>query len=383
MTLATATPFASFDVTDGAQQRDISPVLQDAIFYDLNILSALNVAFNDPVFDTTHYWNEEQLNSDQVTLSAASAASTATALSVSAGNGTRLHVGDLLYDSAINSAEIMQITSVSTDALTVTRGYNSTVAASIATSATLNLVRSEQEGSDIGSDKTLNPTVRSNFTHIFAGAYDLLVSGSQIARKMATNEYQDFVARQLQARANEVKIGLSRAVLYSEKSASAGSDTVYRTMGGLRGWIRDNSGVTDSTSSAANYATLNSLNKSVVDKGVMPNLLLIGTDLVGSVAGIDSSNRRLLESDGGVGYQVQQVMLNQTNMVDVVIDPRVKTGDLFLLDKSRIAVRPLNSRALFVIAATDFVDGRKRRILGEWTVEFRNPQAAAYGSNKT
>src|SRR5690242_15674441 len=107
MTLNTASPFASFDVTDGAQQRDISPVLQDAIFYDLNILSALNVAFNDPVFDTTHYWNEEQLNSDQVTLSSASAASTATALSVSAGNGARLHVGDLLYDSAINSTEIM------------------------------------------------------------------------------------------------------------------------------------------------------------------------------------------------------------------------------------------------------------------------------------
>lgn len=383
MALNASTPFASFDVTDGAQIRDISPVLQDAIFYDLNILSALNVAFDSPVFDTTHYWNEEQLNSDQVSLSSASAASTATALSVSAGHGARLHVGDLLYDNASGSTEVMQITAVSTDALTVTRGYNSTTAASIAASATLNLIRAEQEGSDIGSDKTLNPTVRSNYTQIFAGAYDLLVSGSQIARKMATNEYQDFVARQLQARANEVKIGLSRAILYAEKSSSAGSDSVYRTMNGLRAWARDNSGVTDSTSSAANYATLNALNKSVVDKGVMPNTLIIGTDLVGSVAGIDSSNRRLLESDGGVGYQVQQVMLNQTNMVDVIIDPRVKTGDLFLLDKSRVQVRPLNGRALFVIAATDFVDGRKRRILGEWTLEARNPQAIAYGYNKT
>ena len=382
MTLNAATPFASFDVTDGAQIRDISPVLQDAIFYDLNILSSLNIAFNDPVFDTTHYWNEEQLNSDQV-LANASVASNATSIVLSSGNGARVHVGDLLYDNAAGSTGVWQVTSISTDTLTVTSAYNSTASQSIATGATLNLVRAEQEGSDIGSDKTLNPTVRSNTTQIFAGAYDLLVSGSQIARKMATNEYQDFVARQLQARANEVKIGLSRAILYSEKSSSAGSDSVYRTMNGLRAWCRDNSGVTDSTSSAANYATLNALNKSVVDKGVMPNTLLIGTDLVGSVAGIDSSNRRLLESDGGVGYQVQQVMLNQTNMVNVIIDPRVKTGDLFLLDKSRIAVRPLNGRALFVIAATDFVDGRKRRILGEWTLEARNPQAIAYGSNKT
>jgi hypothetical protein len=382
MALAAASPFASFDVTDGAQQRDISPVLQDAIFYDLNILSALNVDFGNPVFDTTHYWNEEALQADTVTVSG-SVASTGTSVVLVAGNGARAHLGDLLYDTAANSTEVMQITSVSTDTLTVTRTYNSTVAASIADAAVLALIRSEQEGSDIGADKTLGPTVRNNYTQIFAGAYDLLVTGSQIARKMATNEYQDFVARQLQARANEVKIGLSRAVLYSEKSSSAGSDSVYRTMNGLRAWIRDNSGVVNTTSSAANYALLNLVNKSVVDLGVMPNLLLIGTDLVGSIAGIDSGNRRMLESDQKSGYAVQQIMLNQTNMVDVVIDPRVKPGDFFLIDKSRFSARPLNGRALFVIAATDFVDGKKRRILGEWTCEVRNPQAGAYARNKT
>jgi hypothetical protein len=382
MALAASAPFASFDVTDASQHRDISPVLQDAIFYDLNALSTLNVDFGNPVFDTTHYWNEEALQSDTVTVSG-SATSTATSIVLASGHGARAHVGDLLYDTAINSTELMQITAISTDTLTVVRTYHSTVAASVADAATLALIRAEQEGSDIGADKTLGPTVRSNYSQIFAGAYDLLVSGSQIARKMATNEYQDFVARQLQARANEVKIGLSRAILYSESSSVAGSDTVYRTMNGLRAFIRDNSGIVDSTSSAANYALLNLVNKSVVDKGVMPNLLLIGTDLVGSIAGIDSSNRRMAESDQGAGYAVQQIMLNQTNMVDVVIDPRVKTGDFFLLDKNRVAVRPLNGRALFVIAATDFVDGKKRRILGEWTTEVRNPQAAAYARNKT
>jgi hypothetical protein len=200
---------------------------------------------------------------------------------------------------------------------------------------------------------------------------------------MATTEYQDFLNRQLQARVTEMKIGMSRALLYSEKSASAGSDTVYRTTLGLNGWIRDNSGVLDSASSAANYANLNANNKSVVDKGVFPNTLIIGTDLVGSIAGIDSSNRRMLESDRVAGYAVERVLLNQGNEVDVIIDARVKTGDYFLVDRARGGMRPLNGRAMFVVAATDFKDGKQRRVIAEWGVECRNPQAAAFVSNKT
>lgn len=382
MALASADLFAAFDVTDGAQARDISPVLEDAIFYDLNLLGALNVDFGNPVEDVIYYWNEEQLQADTVTMSA-SAASTGTALAFTTNHGNRVHIGDLLYDTTINSTERMQVTATAASAATVTRGYNSTAAASIASDAVLAIIRAEQEGSGIGSDKTLNPTVRNNHTQIFAGTYDLLISGSQLARKMATNEYRDFLARQLAARAIELKIGMSRAVLYSEKSSSVGSDSVYRTFAGAVNWIRDNSGVTNASSEALSLSVLNAHNKSVVDKGVFPDLLVIGTDLVGSVAGIDSTVRRLRESDKQVGYTVNEIMLAQGNMVQVVVDARVKTGDAFLLRREKVSPRPLVGRGMFVIAATDFTDGKKRRILGEWGLEFRNPEAAAYLRNKT
>ncbi len=381
MALNAVNLFAAFDVTDGAQERDISPILEEAIYYDLNLLGALSVAFDSPVQDIIHYWNEEQLNADTVTMGA-SAASTDTALTLTTNHGNRTHVGDLLYDTAINSTEVMQITATAASAVTVTRTYNSTVAAAIASNAVLALIRVEQEGSDIGGDKTLNPTVRNNNTHIFS-TYDLQITGSQLARKMATNEYQDFLARQLAARAIELKIGMTRAYLYSEKSSSTGSDTVYRSMAGLRNWFRDNSGVVDSGSSAANYANLNANNQTIVNKGVFPDTLVIGTDLVGSIAGIDSSNRRLRESDTQAGYVVQEVLLNQGNMVQVVVDSRVKTGDYFLFQNSKIRCRPMNGRGMFVIAGADWVDGKKRRILAEWTQEVRNPEAGCYARNKT
>lgn len=374
--------FASFGITDGAQTRDISEVLADAIYYDLHLLGNLNVDFASPAMDVTHYWNEDLLNSDTVTVSG-SVTSTATSVVLATGHGARVHVGDLIYDTTSGSTEVMQVTAISTDTLTVTRTYNSTVAAVIADQAVLALIRAEQEGSDIGTDKSLTPTVRTNYTHIFAGAYDLKVSGSQLARKMATVQMQDFVGRQLENRAIELKIGLSRAILYSEKSASAGSQTVYRTMAGLRNWVRDNSGITNSASAALSYANLNTYNKSSVDKGVFSDMLVIGTDLVGSVTGYDSGNRRLLESDRVAGYTIQEVLLNQGNSVRVVVDPRVKTGDAFLLSSERITVVPLNGRGMFVIAAVDFTDAKKRRVLGEWTMEVRNPEAQTYLYNKT
>jgi hypothetical protein len=378
MALQSTAFFASFDVTDGVQERDISPVLSKAIFYDMNLLGALSPDFASPVTDTTYRWNDDKLNSELVTIDG-SATSTATTLTVDSGHG--VHIGDNLYDTVLNSTEIIEVTATAATQLTVVRTRNSTTATSLADNAVLGVIRVEQEGSDIGADRTKQPDVLTNYTHIFS-TYDLLITGSQLARKMATNELQDFFAHQLANRAIEMKINMSRGFLYSEPS-TAGSDTVYRSMKGLRSLINNNSGVSNASSEALAYSVLNLHNKAVVDKGVFPDLLVIGTDLVGSVAGIDSSVRRLRESDSQVGYTVQEVLLNQGNLVQVVVDSRVKAGDAFLLSKERIKPKPLNGRGMFVIDAKDFSDGKKARILGEWTLEFRNPEAAAYLRNKT
>lgn len=120
MALAAADIFAAFDVTDGAQERDISPILSKAIFYDLNLLGALNVDFGSPVEDTTYRWNDDALNGDTA-LTDASAASNGTTVSVADGHG--IHIGDLLYDTAINSTELMQVTATATGNVTVVRAH--------------------------------------------------------------------------------------------------------------------------------------------------------------------------------------------------------------------------------------------------------------------
>jgi hypothetical protein len=389
MALQTSGPFASFDITDGSQIRDISATLEEALLFDFHFLEHIqrNILWNDPAEDPQIWWNEDALNPDTVTLSAASAASTATTLNLASGHGLRVHVGDYLVDQASGSTEVIQVTAIATDALTVVRTINSTVAASITTSATLSLQRVEQESSDISADKTVAPTVRSNYMQIIAGAFELQISGRQLARRMATDALKDQVAHQIANRSKEFKRSLTRSLFYSER-VGPGTDSAYASMGGLRYWIRDNGGVVNSTSGAllmlgSASSTVDSMNKTIVDQGEYPDTFVIGTDLVNSVNSTDSSNRRMLESEVQAGYMVQGVRLAQGNVVDIIVDPRCKPGDFFLLCKDKINPKPFIGRGMFTIAATDFTDATKRRLLGDWSLELRNPTVHGYGYSKT
>ena len=387
MALQSVANFASYDLTDGAQIRDISPILADALYYDLHLMGALNVDFGSPATDIQHWWNEDLLNADTVTGTSVYNSATTT-VNVTAGQGTRVHVGDLLV--ARNNADTtgtvgltLQVTAIATDALTTAWVASGATSTSASFTPSFAIIPGEQEFSDFSVDKTLSPTVRSNYTQIFAGRYDVGISGSELARQKATTALQDEVAHQLANRAIEMKIALSRAALYSVK-VGPGSDTQYRYFGGLRYWNSSSggTGIRDTASGTFSYSYLNTQNKSIVDLGKFPDTLVVGTDLVGSITGYDSTNRRLVESDRVVGYTVQQVVLNQGNTVNIVVDPRCNTGDAFLFENSQITLKPLQGRGMFVIAAVDFTDGRKRRVLGEWTMEVRNPESTGYFSSK-
>src|SRR5690349_9798557 len=130
MALQASNPLATFDITDGSQIRDISALLQEALLFDFHFLERIqnNIAWDDPATDPQIWWNEDALNPDTVTTSA-SATSTATSLTLSSGHGKRAHIGDLMIDNAAGSTEVIQITDIVTDTLTIARTINSTVAA--------------------------------------------------------------------------------------------------------------------------------------------------------------------------------------------------------------------------------------------------------------
>lgn len=379
MALASVSNFASFDVVANTSIQDISAFLSEALILEFDLLGdGLTVDLADPVDQRIWYWNQENLNSNQGTVSG-SITSVATSLVLSTGHGARFAIGDLIYVDAINTTEVMQVTAISTDTLTITRGFNSTAQASIADAATVVRMPASQEFSDYGTSRVSTPTAYSNRTQIVEGG-DIGISGSTLAINMATQAYD--VARQIALRVTELKRYWSTIALYGELSG-APSDTVYGSTGGFRYWARDQGGIVNTTSEALAWGTLNTDNLTGVNRGSFADTLVIPPGLVGSLVGIDSSLRRVYETDKKVGYTVNVVTLAQGNDVKVIVDGRVKTGDYFMYSKANVRLRPLMNRGMFVIAATDFTDGVKRRVLSEMGVEVRQPTVMIYGRNKT
>lgn len=384
MALSSVSAFATFDQNAHVNKVDISPFLSEALIYDFHALGHFGMPMDNPVTDITYYWHEDTLNSDTLTL-AISLGTTDTSITYAAS--TAPHVGDLVTVQGVtnNNFEVMQITAVnSTTNSTVSRGYAATTAASIAVSGTVVLQRTEQEFSDLGADASLNPTTRTNYTSIIPGR-DLQISGSQLARNMAASAMQDQVAHQLKNRLTEWKRSVTRSLLYSP-AMGPGSDSAYRSFGGIRYWTStaNQSGMIYSTAGTFGLTALNSVNTAAIEQGADgADTLLIGTGLVNSVNGIDATNRQLLESDKQVGYMVTRVLLGQGNAVDVVVDARVQQGHAFLLRKDQVKMRPMQGRALFTLAGSDWVDGVKRRILGEWGCEIRNPETIGWFRNQS
>lgn len=384
MALASVSGFATFDQTANVNVLDISPFLSEALIYDFHALGHFGMPMENPVDDITYYWLEDALNSDTLTLTI-SLGTTDTSITYSAS--TAPHVGDLVTVQGVtnNNFEVMQITTVnSTTNSTVSRGYAATTAASVATTSSLVLQRTEQEFSDIGSDASVNPTVRTNYTSIITGR-DLQISGSQLARNMAASAMQDQVAHQLKNRLTEWKRSVTRSLFYSP-AMGPGTDSAYRSFGGLRYWASTAAATNMIYSTAGTFGltALNTVNTAAIDAGDDgADTLVIGTGLVGSVNAIDATNRQLLESDKQVGYMVTRVLLGQGNAVDVVVDARVQQGHAFLLRKDQVRFRPLNGRALITIAGSDWIDGVKRRILGEWGLEVRNPESVGWFRNQS
>jgi hypothetical protein len=382
MALSTTSFLASFNITDKTQEYDISPVLLAALMNDTGVLGIMPV--KQPTVDTTHYWNEIALGSGQITVDATGYNSVATTVNLLAGNGalSGIRVGALVKNLAGGDIdpEVAQVTNVATDALTVVRGYQGTSAttATFAANAVLNIIASPlQEGSDIQADSSKLPTVNSNYTQIFERS--VLITRNQMKRPMAA--IADILVQSIHDRTMELKRELEQSVIHSRQSASAGSNTVYRTFAGLLQLITQ----TTSLGHTFAYADFNALVKAIVDAGAaddISRLALVGpTKVRQNISTFDASNRRLVESDTRAGYYVEQIVSDLGVVVDVVTSNYLGNTTPFrgiLLDCGRCGLLPFQDDSFKLMAAQDWVDGVKRRILGEWTVELRHAANAHY-----
>ncbi len=378
MALASTTPLASYDQAAG-EFLDLSNELAEIIRRD-NTSFLSRVGISGEATETTHSWMEDSLNANTAT-AAEALDDTELTLDVTTGHGARFKVGTLFKVARQGSTEVMQVTAISTGVLTIVRGYGSTTAEDhgATTNHTLQIIANPaQEGQDAPADESKVRSKVTNYTQIFQKGINVSHTMRSVLQAGVADEYTHQVARRLM----EVMRELDSSLVAGIKSASAGSDTVYRSMGGIIEFSSQSTGNVTTTAENLTLSVVNTMCKQIWDDGGYPNFILVGGKQKRAISTFDQSARRSVYDTTVAGYVVDKVMTDLGFVLDVIVDPWVPDDVAIVGDINKVKVLPLRNSAMRAEDLAKTGSSFKGHIYGEYTAEFRNAlEAFAYHNN--
>jgi hypothetical protein len=355
--------------------EDVSDLIGLITPYETPLLDVLG----DPLRSATstyHEWLEDELlpNKDSIDDSSISSPSTETSFDVA--NGSRFRVGDQIQVEG--SKELMLVTAVSTDTLTVVREYAGTIAEDIVDGQVVNILgNAALEGSDKPSARFTNRNRYGNYTQILTATVE--VSGTDIAaRQLGLSDEMDY---QKQERLRELVRDLENTVINGGKAASdpQGSETVRRTMKGAVQHLSTNifntgdSGFPSGTEldeAKINYVLRNIWENSngnvdlIVVGGFQKRKINSFLSDSRSYAGTETTFRDMVsvyESDFGV--------------CRIITTRWIPQDTALLLDSSRVNVLPLAGRSFHFKPLASSGDYECGELIGEYTLELKNEAA--------
>jgi len=364
--------------------EDVSDIISIVSPYETPLLAYLGDA-KRPATSTIHEWIEDTLNPNTDLINQAVFSPSATAAtSVTVDNGTRFQVGDLVRPG--DSAEVMLVTAISTNTLTVVRQYGGSPSSALSDNLKVTILgNAALEGAAALSARFTSRTRKQNYTQIFTATVD--VSGTMQA--VRTHGVSDELDYQKQERLRELLRDLENCVINGAAPSAnpQGSSTVRRSMNGIIKTISTNQYEPDVGSIPAGggddsdiltEAVLNAALRSVWEQssGRIDTIVAGGlqkrriNQFVGTTDRSYAANEQRLTDGIGVyesDFGVCRVMLSRWVPADTVL----------LLDSSRLEVLPLINRSFHYkpLAATgDSVTGQ---LIGEYTLEMRNENAHA------
>ncbi|MCI0631517.1 MAG: DUF5309 domain-containing protein [Phycisphaerales bacterium] len=332
---------------------------------------------------TIHEWLEDTLlpNTDAVDDQTLTGPTTLTVFTVE--NGGRFQVGDQIMLKG--KPEVMLVTGVSGNDLTVVRNYGGSTNTSVADNDVILIIgNAALEGDDAPGARFTNRVRRQNYTQIFTSAVE--VSGSQLAtQSIGLADELDF---QKQERLRELLRDLENSVIngFAPGSTQQGSSTVRRTMRGILASLtthlyQPNLGPIPPGDGGGqnqlNEAVLNAALRAVWEQSAarIDTIVCAGFQKR-RINGFISATQRFAQ-DTTKFSQMVDVYESDFGVCRVIMSRWMPIDKILLLDSSRVDVMPLSGRSFHYkpLAATG--DAENGQVIGEYTLELRNENAHA------
>jgi hypothetical protein len=329
---------------------------------------------------TVHEWLEDALLPNTDTIQDAVITSPQTDTTFTVAHGDRFRVGDQIQVEG--SSEVMLVTSVASDDLTVVRGYGGTSPENLVDDTGIRILgNAALEGDDAPQARFTSRVRRTNYTQIFTASVE--VSGSQQAsRQIGLADELDY---QKQERLRELIRDLENCVI-NGVSASAnpqGDASTRRTMKGLIPFIQTHTFLNGTAGfPAGSGASSDELTEEQINVALRTiweessgsiDTILVGGSQKRRINGFVSSSRAFDENTTRFRDLVGTYE-SDFGVCRVVLSRWVPADAVILLDSSRVDVLPLTGRSFGFKALASTGDSESGQVIGEYTLELRNEQ---------
>ncbi|MHC4361535.1 MAG: SU10 major capsid protein [Planctomycetota bacterium] len=355
--------------------EDVSDLIEIISPYETPLLDALG----DPMREATsthHEWLEDELLPNKDAINDSTYTDPAADTDFVVDNGSRFRVGDQIQVEG--SEELMLVTAINGDTLTVVRGYAGTTAEDLADNQVINILGNPAlEGADKPGARFTNRSRCGNYTQIFTAAVE--VSGTDMAAsQLGLADEMDY---QKQERLREMIRDLENTVVNGGLRASTpeGSGTVRRSMKGVIQHLSTNvfhtgdSGFpsgTDLDETKVNYV----LRKIWDSSNGNVDLIIVGGFQKRKINGFTSGSRSYAANDTTFTDMIS-IYESDFGVCRIVTTRWMPQDAALFLDSSRVNVLPLAGRSFHFKPLASGGDYECGELIGEYTAELKNEAA--------
>lgn len=325
---------------------------------------------------TYHEWLEDSLVPNKDAISDISITDPNAETSFDVANGDRFRTGDQIQ--AEGSEELMLVTGVSGDTITVVRGYAGTTPENIADGQVIRILgNAALEGDDKPAARFTNRTRCGNYTQIFTNSVE--VSGTNVAAShLGISDEMDY---QKGERLRELVRDLENTIINGGQPSAnpQGGAAVRRSMKGIVQNIATHvyrpgdSGFPSGDGldeAKINYA----LRQIWENSSGNVDLIVVGGSQKRKINSFLSASRSFGPADK-VYTDMVNLYESDFGVCKIVTSRWIPQDAVLLLDSSRISVLPLAGRSFHFKPLASSGDYECGQLIGEYTLEFKNEAA--------
>jgi hypothetical protein len=355
--------------------EDVSDLIGIISPYETPLLDALG----DPMREATsthHEWLEDELLPNKDAINDSTFTDPAADTDFVVDNGSRFRVGDQIQVE--RSEELMLVTGINGDTLTVVRGYAGTTPEDLVDNQVINILgNAALEGDDKPDARFTNRSRYGNYTQIFTAAVE--VSGTDIAASQLG--LADELDYQKQERLRELIRDLENTVINGGQPTGnpEGGGSVRRSMKGIIQHLSTSvfhtgdtgfpSG-TDLDETKVNYV----LRKIWENSNGNVDLIIVGGFQKRKINAFSADSRTYAANDTTFTNMVS-VYESDFGICRIVTSRWIPQDGVLFLDSSRLSVLPLAGRGFHFKPLASSGDYECGELIGEYTLELKNETA--------